>query len=84
MPNRGAAPRDFYEIQESQKSKSLWLFLAVVVFYFLALGFIALAVVLSLGLLLGSGMLASPGFWVRFVLFDPVTYAAYAGALDAL
>ena len=76
----GAAPRDFYEIQESQKSKSLLLFAAVVFFHFIALGLIALALFLSFGLLLGGAMLASPGFWPRFLLFD-LAAAAIIGVL---
>jgi len=79
----GEAPRDFYEIQERQRSKSRLLLLAVVCFHFIALGLIALALVLSFGLLLGGAMLASPGFWLRFLLFD-LAAAAVIGGLHYL
>lgn len=68
-----AVPRDFYEIQKSQRAKSLALFFVVLAFYFAALGIIALAAVLSLGLLLGGGTLSSPAFWVRFLAVDLAT-----------
>ncbi len=79
----GAAPPSFYEIQERQRTKSLALILAVVLFHFLALGLIGLALVLSLGLLLGGAGLSSPGFWARFVLVD-LAAAAVVGALHFL
>jgi Zn-dependent protease with chaperone function/Zn-finger nucleic acid-binding protein len=79
----GTAPRDFYEIQERQRAKSLWLLLAVVVFHFVALGLVALALVLSFGLLLGGAMLASPGFWARFLIFD-MAAAALIGVVHYL
>jgi Zn-dependent protease with chaperone function/Zn-finger nucleic acid-binding protein len=68
-----AVPRDFYEIQKSQRVKSLILFFIVVAFYFIALGLIALALVLSFGLLLSSGMLSASSFWIRFLVFDLAT-----------
>jgi Zn-dependent protease with chaperone function/Zn-finger nucleic acid-binding protein len=79
----GAAPRDFYEIQERQRAKSLLLLLAVVGFHFLALGFIALALVLSFGFLIGGAVLASPVFWTRFLLFD-LAAAVLVGGLHFL
>ncbi|MGB7294550.1 MAG: zinc metalloprotease HtpX [Candidatus Aminicenantales bacterium] len=42
-------PQDFYEIQRQQRGKSLFLFAVLIVFYFLAIGLIALAVFLSIG-----------------------------------
>jgi heat shock protein HtpX len=63
-------PRDFYEIQKSQGRKSLFLFAAVILFHFVALGLIALAFMASFGLVFRWGTLASPSFWPRFLLFD--------------
>jgi Zn-dependent protease with chaperone function/Zn-finger nucleic acid-binding protein len=81
-----AAPaRDFYEIQKSQRAKSLALFGVVVAFYFVALGLIALAFILTVGLLISGRMLASSHFWIRFVLFDLAAATAVGGLhfLDA-
>jgi heat shock protein HtpX len=63
-------PRDFYEIQKSQGRKSLFLFAAILLFHFVALGVIALAFLASFGLIFSRGPLASPAFWPRFLLFD--------------
>jgi heat shock protein HtpX len=71
-------PRDFYEIQKSQRGKSLLLFAAVLLFHFVALGLIALAFVASFGLILHWGALASPSFWPRFLLFDLIAAAVVA------
>ncbi len=73
-----AIPRDFYEIQKSQRIKSLALLFAVIGFYFVALGTIALALVLSFGLVLARGTLGAPHFWVRFLLFDLAAAAIIA------
>lgn len=55
-----AAP-DFYEVQRSQWRKSLLVFAALILFYFLAIGLIVLAVVASLGLFAaGPGFLSAP------------------------
>ncbi len=62
--------RDFYEIQERQRRKSLPLFAAVLAFHFLGLGLIGLAFLATFGLFLGTGLIASPGFWPRFLLVD--------------
>jgi Zn-dependent protease with chaperone function/Zn-finger nucleic acid-binding protein len=43
--------QDFYEVQRSQWQKSLLVFAVLIVFYFLAIGLITLAVVASLGFL---------------------------------
>jgi heat shock protein HtpX len=75
--------RDFYEIQKSQREKSLALFGVVVAFYFVALGLIALAFVLTFGLLLAGRMIAAPSFWARFVLIDLVA-ATIVGGLHFL
>jgi Zn-dependent protease with chaperone function/Zn-finger nucleic acid-binding protein len=66
----GKAPRDFYEIQKSQRAKSLLLFGAVLAFHFIALGLIGLAFVLTFGFLLAGGIVHAPHFWTRFLLFD--------------
>ena len=70
--------RDFYEIQERQRRKSLLLFAAVLGFHFVAIGLVGLAFLATFGLIAGTGLLASPGFWPRFVLFDLVTAAVVA------
>jgi len=67
MPKR---PRDFYEIQERERRRSLLLFAAVLVFHGAALGLVGLAFLATFGLIAGHGPLASPGFWPRFLLFD--------------
>jgi Zn-dependent protease with chaperone function/Zn-finger nucleic acid-binding protein len=74
----GKPPRDFYEIQESQRRKSVFLFAAVLLFHFFAFGFIALAFLASFGLVLGWGALASPSFWPRFLLIDLAAAAVIA------
>ncbi len=78
-------PRDFYEIQKSQGRKSLFLFAAVLLFYFVALGVTALAFMASFGLVFNWGPLASPSFWPRFLLFDlaGATVVAAIHFLDA-
>jgi len=65
MPTR---TRDFYEIQERQRRKSLPLFAAVLAFHFAALGLIGLAFLATFGLFFGPWLMASPGFWPRFLL----------------
>ncbi len=71
-------PRDFYEIQERQRRRSLPLFAAVLVFHFAALGLIGLAFLATFGLLFGTGLAASPGFWPRFLLVDLAVAAVVA------
>lgn len=63
-------PRDFYEIQEHERRKSLLLFAAVLVFHYVALGIIGLAFLATFGLLFSPGLLAAPAFWPRFLLVD--------------
>ncbi len=63
-------PADFYEIQKKQKARSVLLFGAVLLFHFMALGFIALALLWSFGLFLSGSILGSPGFWPRFLAAD--------------
>jgi heat shock protein HtpX len=63
-------PRDFYEIQARQRRRSLPLFAAVLAFHFALLGLVGLAFLATFGLLFAPGLLGSPGFWPRFLLFD--------------
>ncbi len=63
-------PRDFYEIQERQRRRSLPLFAAVLLFHFVLLGLIGLALLATVGLFAGWGLTAGPGFWTRFLLAD--------------
>jgi Zn-dependent protease with chaperone function/Zn-finger nucleic acid-binding protein len=62
--------RDFYEVQERQRRRSVFLFAAVLLFHFATFGLIALAFLASFGLVLNKAMLASSSFWLRFLLFD--------------
>ena len=71
-------PRDFYEIRERQRRRSLPLFAAVLVFHFAALGLIGLAFLATFGLFFGTGLAASPGFWPRFLLVDLAVAAVVA------
>jgi Zn-dependent protease with chaperone function/Zn-finger nucleic acid-binding protein len=66
---RKPAP-DFYEIQRRQKTRSLFLFAAVLLFHFTALGLIALALIWSFALVLTGQILGSPGFWSKFLAID--------------
>ncbi|HVP91612.1 MAG TPA: zinc metalloprotease HtpX [Terriglobales bacterium] len=79
----GAVPRDFYEIQKEQRAKSLTLVLAVIAFHFVAIGLVALAAVLTVGVFSGGGFLASSRFWGRFLLFV-LAAATVAGVLHFL
>ncbi|MEW5902454.1 MAG: M48 family metalloprotease, partial [Acidobacteriota bacterium] len=59
---------DFYEIQRQQWKKSLLIFGALILFYFGAIGLIALAVVLSLGLFAALPHLLSGAFLGKLIL----------------
>jgi heat shock protein HtpX len=79
-----AAPaRDFYEVQKEQRAKSIAVFFAVVAFYVLAVGLVALALVASVGLLVTGRIPVSSSFWSRLVLFD-AALAVLAGGLHFL
>ncbi len=67
---KATRPRDFYEVQERQRRRSLALFGAVLLFHFAAIGVVGLAFLASFGLLFSGGPLSSPGFWPRFLLAD--------------
>ncbi len=69
-------PPDFYEVQRSQWRKSLLIFAGLVLFYFLAIGLIALAVVVSLGFFAAGPRFLSGPFLIRFGL---VVLAVAAG-----
>lgn len=69
MPKTTTRPRDFYEIQERQKARSLILFGFVLLFHFAAIGLITLALFWSFGLFLGRETLGSASFWPRFLVF---------------
>ncbi|MBM3306015.1 MAG: hypothetical protein FJY79_08770 [Candidatus Aminicenantes bacterium] len=71
-------PRDFYEIQERQKSRSLFLFAFVLLFHFFAIGLVTLTLLWSFGLFLGRETLGSPVFWPRFLLFNGVAASLVA------
>jgi Zn-dependent protease with chaperone function/Zn-finger nucleic acid-binding protein len=77
-------PRDFYEIQERQRAKSVLLFGAVLVFHFIALGTIGLSLLLVVGIFAG-GLFGSAHFWSRFLLIDfgAATLVAALHFLDA-
>ncbi len=60
-------PQDFYEIQQRQRKKSLVIFAVLIVFYFLAIGLIALAVFLSIGAFAVPNFLSGP-FLVKLML----------------
>jgi heat shock protein HtpX len=72
--------RDFYEVQERQRRRSLLLFAAVLVFYFVALGFIGLAFLASFGLIFHPGWFSLPSFWPRFLVLD-LAVATFVAAL---
>ncbi len=59
--------RDFYEIQKSQRGKTLLLFLGLCLFYVFALGLIGLAAVASVSVLI-AGSLLTRAFLLRLVL----------------
>ena len=73
-------PRDFYEVQERQRRKSLPLFGVVLLFYLFAFGLVGLALLATVGLVFAAGLLSSPGFWPRFLLAD-LAVAAVSAAL---
>ena len=78
-------PRDFYEIQERQRRRSLPLFAVVLAFHFVLIGVVGLAFLASFGLIAGAGWVGSPGFWPRFLLgtFAVALVVAVLHFLDA-
>ena len=63
--------RDFYEIQERQKARSLLLFAGLLLFYFAAVGVLALAVVGSISFV-RAGSLFTGRFLTQILIFDAV------------
>lgn len=59
---------DFYEIQRQQWRKSLFLFLLLILFYFLAIGIISFVFLLTFGFFLGKEKLLSGSFLNQFLL----------------
>ncbi len=70
--------RDFYEIQERQRRKSVFILAALIGFYFFAMILISAAVVLSVGLFLTDRSFWSSGFLFRLLAFDFVASAVIA------
>lgn len=70
--------KDFYEIQSLQWKKSLFVFTALIFFYFAAVGLVSLAVVLSLGFF-GAGQ----GFWAGPFIGKLLGFDLLASALVA-
>jgi Zn-dependent protease with chaperone function/Zn-finger nucleic acid-binding protein len=70
--------KDFYEIQSLQWKKSLFVFTALIFFYFAAVGLVSLAVVLSLGFF-GAGR----GFWTGPFMWKLLGFDLLASALIA-
>ena len=75
MPTR---TRDFYEVQERQRRRSLLLFAAVLLFHFVAIGLVGLALLASVGLFIRPGLFSSPSFWPRFLAVDLLAAALVA------
>jgi Zn-dependent protease with chaperone function/Zn-finger nucleic acid-binding protein len=61
-------PLDFYEIQKRQWQRSLLLFAVLILFYFVAMGVVVLAVYLSVGALAATGFWGAP-FLTRLLLW---------------
>lgn len=61
-------PCDFYEIQKRQWQRSIFIFAGLILFYFLAIGIIVLAVYLSVGAFAAAGFL-SGSFLARLLLW---------------
>jgi len=70
-------PRDFYEIQKRQKVRSLLLFGGLLLFYFLAVGVVTVALVASVSLI-RAGSLLTGRFLAQLLLFDLVFSALLA------
>jgi Zn-dependent protease with chaperone function/Zn-finger nucleic acid-binding protein len=62
MPN---GRPDFYEIQSSQRAKTLALFAVLLLFYVVAVGLVALALLLSVGLFIARGPAPSGPFFFK-------------------
>jgi heat shock protein HtpX len=60
--------QDFYDIQRQQWKKSLFLLIVLLIFYFLAIGIIILAFLLSLGLFFPATYILSGSFLFKLLL----------------
>ncbi len=69
---------DFYEIQSRQRRRSLLIFGALVLFYFLAVVLITLAVLLTFGVFAFGGGILTRSFLGRLLLFDLLVSALVA------
>ncbi len=65
---RTTTARDFYEVQSSQRRKSLLVFAVLVLFYFLAIALISLAVLVSVGVFAAGPGVLSARFLGRLLL----------------
>ncbi|TRZ87581.1 hypothetical protein D4R89_09430 [bacterium] len=70
--------KDFYEIQSLQWKKSLFVFTALIFFYFAAVGLVSLAVALSFGFF-GAGR----GFWTGHFMWKLLGFDILASAFIA-
>jgi Zn-dependent protease with chaperone function/Zn-finger nucleic acid-binding protein len=70
--------RDFYEIQERQRRKSLLVFAALILFDFFAMGLVSAAVVLSVGMFIVDRSIWTGSFILRLLLFDFLASALIA------
>ena len=70
--------RGFYEVEEEQRRKSLLVFGALALFYFIAMGLISGAVVLSVGVFIAQRSIWTTSFLTRVLLFDFLVSAVVA------
>jgi len=61
---------NFYEIQRRQWRKSLFIFLILILFYFFAVGFISIVILVSFGFFLGKGGLLAGNTLLKLLLFN--------------
>jgi len=77
--SRPRPQRDFYEIQKTQKYKSLAVFAFLLLFYVLGVGLLMLIVWAAVSAASGRLLFfAEPGFWAKFALADGTTAAVLA------
>ena len=63
---------DFYEVQRQQQRKSLFVFFILILFYFIAVGFLSGIFLLFFGVFLDKGGLLAENFLVKLLLFNAV------------
>ena len=61
---------DFYEVQRQQRRKSLFVFFILILFYFIAVGFLFGIPLVCFGVFLGKGGLLAGNFLVKLFLFN--------------